>query len=55
MVKRLSKEDTMSHEEYRALMETLTDEQARDPGYPSADVMRMEDRLSSPAGEWRRT
>lgn len=55
MVKRLKSEDVISREEYLQMIAKLTDEDAIELGYPSAKVMRLEDKLSEIAGKWRRT
>lgn len=55
MVKRLKTEDVISREEYHQMMTALTDKDARELGYPSAKVMRLEDQLGEIAGKWRRT
>lgn len=55
MVKKLKSEDVISREDYLQMVSNLTDEDARELGYPSAKVMRLEDQLTELAGKWRRT
>lgn len=45
--------DGISHEELMAERRNYTDEQARKLGYPSAEVLRLSDRLSQITGKWR--
>ena len=51
----LTLEDMQSAEEYREKRRHYTDEQARNLGYPSAEVLRLSDDLTQLAGKWRET
>jgi len=48
-------EDMQSADVYLAKRQTYTDEQARNLGYPNAEVLRLADELSHIAGQWRGT
>lgn len=52
MVK-LTMADMKSLEQYKAELEHITDQQAHKLGYPSAHVLRLEDKLTDIAGAWR--
>lgn len=53
MVKRLTKNDMKSVEQYKAERQSYTDAQAQNLGYPNAEVLRLSDRLSNIATQWR--
>jgi hypothetical protein len=51
----LNQTDMQSQEEVFAERQNFNDEQARELGYPSAEVLRLSDKLGQIAGKWRRT
>jgi len=51
----LTMADQMSHEELMEKRRNYTDEDVRKFGYPSAEVMLLEDDLAHISGKWRRT
>ena len=53
--RRLTMADQMSREELMEKRRNYTDEDVRKFGYPSAEVMLLEDRLAEIAGAWRET
>lgn len=53
--KELNPTDMQSQEEFLAERQNFNDEQARKLGYPSAELLRLSDKLGQLAGQWRRT
>lgn len=53
--KKLKSGDGLSNEEALEERRNYTDEQARILGYPSAEVLRLSDKLTNLAGQWRET
>ncbi|MCI0714028.1 MAG: hypothetical protein L0154_27985 [Chloroflexi bacterium] len=51
----LKPEEEISHAELMEERRRYTDQQARQLGYPSAEVLHLSDRLSEIAGQWRTT
>lgn len=51
----LKLDDMKSADEIQTNRSSYTDEQAQQLGYPSAEVMRLSDRLFDLAAEWRGT
>lgn len=51
----LRSEDEISREKLMHERHNYTDKQARELGYPNAEVLQLSDHLSAIAGQWRTT